>query len=121
MATLETEVTDVETSVGAVDASAEAIETSTEAVEPSADSIEEAETAALTVARARAPERPAFLSVVPRAFAEVRPPLAYRLLKAADVSEQATHRYAPSDAYRAHDYACVPFHRPLSKVLRRSS
>jgi hypothetical protein len=64
------------------------------------------------------PESPAFLSVLPPAFAETRLPVPYRLLRSAEVGGGPASRYARSEAYRAAGFACQPFHRPLTKLLR---
>lgn len=63
------------------------------------------------------PEAPKFLSVVPPAFGETRPPLVYQVLTGTEVGNRTPHRYARSEAYRAQGYACHGFHRPLSKLL----
>jgi hypothetical protein len=63
-------------------------------------------------------ENPSFLSVLPPAFAEARLPVTYRVLKSTEVGAGAVYRYAPSERYRAQGFACQPFHRPVTKILR---
>jgi hypothetical protein len=62
-------------------------------------------------------ESPPFLSVVPPAFAETRPPLVYQVLRGVEPGNNTPHRYTRSEAYRAEGYACHPFHRPITKLL----
>jgi hypothetical protein len=63
-------------------------------------------------------ETPTFLSVLPTAFAEMRLPVSYRVLKGTETGADAANRYVPSEPYRAAGLACQPFHRPLTKLLR---
>jgi hypothetical protein len=63
-------------------------------------------------------ECPSFLAVLPPAFGETRPPLPYQVLKGREPGGNAPHRYTTSEAYRAQGYACQPFHRPISKLLK---
>ena len=65
-----------------------------------------------------AADRPRVLSVLPPAFAEERLPVAYRMLRCTDISDLPAFRHATSEAYRTTAFACQPFHRPLSKLLR---
>lgn len=65
------------------------------------------------------PKEPsAFLSVLPPAFSLARIPVAYRVLRSTDLSDTPSIRHVNSEPYRTTGYACQPFHRPMSKLLR---
>lgn len=65
------------------------------------------------------PDGPAFLSVLPDAFAEARLPVAYRVMHGLEGGDgEAVLRSAVSEPYRAARFVCQPFHRPITKPLR---